>query len=272
MTRPAATGTGNRASAVRVAAIAVSIGLVACAGPPSGPNQPSRHLLATVDGPLGPTVIGLIVGSGPVSLVGGWAQLPNRPSLRFVRGQGTADSQRLDLDLLFDDGTGLGRLNAAGGPERYSGQLLASAGGAGTATVHLVDALPTGAYVVAIDGAPDVPARGAVNFRCGPDGPRLLLVDPTGGQRLEVQVVAPGTRFRLGSFPLGRAGSGRGSIRLGGDPAVPLPFATGVVTVKQLDSLTLIGRIQGVARMGPAGTDVAINASVSAVGADGSCR
>ncbi|MFN0180170.1 MAG: hypothetical protein ACKVZ0_15325 [Gemmatimonadales bacterium] len=247
--------------------------ILGCAGGPSDPGAATRHYLARVDGPLGQLVIGLAVAPGSPAAVGGWAKLPTRPALFFVRGQGSFLAADLAIELTLEDGTPLGTIAMAGGPERFLGSFIsADDAGRQPATMIAVDNLPTGGYLAAIEGAPDAPGRGAASFDCGPDGARLLLVDPTGGQRLEVQVVGPTSKFTLGNVSLGRAGGARGTIRVGGDPSPAVPFVSGIVTIKQLDSLGLVGRVQGVARLGSAGAPVSINASVNAAGPDGSCR
>ncbi len=253
-------------------AVALAMLAAACVEPAIGPERASRQFIARTNGPLGQTVLGLTASDGLNVVVTGWVKLPDRTALRFLQGRGALTESALSLELGFDDGTRFGTLEAAGLVPRFDGRLDRGEAGVEPATVLSVDHLPTALFLAAIAGAPDAPGRGAASYRCEPGGARLLLVDPTGGQRLEVQVIMPDDRFRLGSIPLGRAGGARGTIRIGGEPTPPLPFVSGVVTVKRLDSLTLVGRVQGIAKMGPVGVDVSINASLTAAGADGSCR
>lgn len=257
---------------MRALAVVVVL-LVGCDASPSAPGAATRHYLVRADGPLGQTVLGLAVGSGEPAPLGGWAKLPTRPALFFVRGRGTFLGGDAAIELTLEDGTGFGTLVATGGPARFAGVFTSAEGQRPEqATLTAVDNLPTGGFLAAIGGAPDAPGRGAVSFGCGTDGARLLLVDPTGGTRLEVQVLMPTERFAIGSVALGDLDGARGTIRVGGDPSPTMPFVRGVVTIKQLDSLSLVGRVQGVARIGSLGPSVSINASISAAGPDGSCR
>lgn len=246
--------------------------MAGCASDPAQVLVTERYLLGTqqpvLDGPL----IGLsLVGDGESVQVGGWTRGRDGPGLILLRGSGRLDG-RLTISLSRFGGATYAVIVAEAVGASFRGTYrLVETGESTSIELTPVLGVPPGTYQVAITGAFGEVAAGAAGYRCQADGAVLVLADPDGGARLYLRVTAPGPRFSRGSFPLGRPGGHAASIQIGGEPGTRFGFVAGTLTIKQLDNLGLVGRVQGVARDPATGSELTINGTMSAAGADGSC-